>query len=131
MNTTTKNAPAGAATPNQGNAHNIPAGDLMNNTKVAPTTDIRCPINLAGCTGERHTADDTGSEEDRGWHTAFYRSGDEWHVTAERFNGDGEWKVYGRLEDDDEPLTANKVVSFYDAWIEARNITHDLNAEVR
>jgi hypothetical protein len=113
-----------------GSVHNNPAGALMNIETVAPATDIRCPLELAGCTGERHTADDTGSGEDRGWHTAFYRSGDEWHVTAERFNGDGEWKVYGRLVDDDEHLTANKVAGFYDAWIEARNIIRNLNAEV-
>jgi hypothetical protein len=114
-----------------GSVHNNPAGALMNNTTVAPATDIRCPIEMTGCTGEKHEAADTGYDGDFGWHSAFNREGEEWMVTVEWFSGDETWKVYGRLNDENEHLTADKVVGFYDAWIEARNIAHNLNAEVR
>jgi hypothetical protein len=62
-----------------------------------------------------------------GWHTAFEAKGDEWEVSVDQIGDDQRWTVYGRLADDEKPLTEEKVQSFFDTWTRATRFANTLN----
>lgn len=149
MTTTIKNAPDTSGNSVEGNAHNIPAGDLMNKQKltvitVDTTTDIdwsnikKDTLIVAACHEEG--CSENGQVHTLYWgdqicHTALKIREEDIRVDVQKLVGSdysefeehNRWVASGVLSDDDSSLTIARLERFTDLFRFANNLANSLN----
>lgn len=97
-------------------------------TIVNPTTD-KAQVPTSEDINTRLFIYDHGENADEAgrYLTAYTRTGDDWTITVDYFEDERAWAVYGRMGDDDGPLTTDIITAFLAAHEDAQGVTDHLN----